>query len=193
MCCPRPLSFGFPGTAMMPYLQFDSYSMLHYPFFPPISLSNMYAISSAASFWPWWTSQHPTVQAPNSVSSSSAITETTTSEPSTLMEEKSSTQPWIFYGSEATSTTTASPSTTTSPWWVPEPTSTTPKPSITTSPWWTPESTTTSLAAQSILATTSAPNPFRSTCGAGPYRIDERIVGGTSAAKNAWPFAVSSK
>ena len=109
------------------------------------------------------------------------------------MEEKSSTQPWIFYGSEATSTTTASPSTTTSPWWVPEPTSTTPKPSITTSPWWTPESTTTSLAAQSILATTSAPNPFRSTCGAGPYRIYERIVGGTSAAKNAWPFAVSSK
>ena len=102
-------------------------------------------------------------------------------------------------------TSTASPPSTTSPWWVPE--STTSRPG-TTSPWWVPDSPTSTIkpstakpsSTASPVTEASVVEPVLSgtkgACGAGPFKalsLDEqkRIVGGTTAVQNSWPFVVS--
>jgi len=96
--------------------------------------------------------------------------------------------------------------TTTSPWWVPEVTSPT-KPwwvpqatSPTSPPWWATQPTTTTTTAAPETAAPIVSQGVASTkaeCGKGPKKIalfvDEqsRIVGGTPARKNSWPFQVN--
>lgn len=127
--------------------------------------------------------------------------------PTTTTTRPSTTSPWWV----PDPTTTTSRPGTTSPWWVPDqlttksPTSVTTstnRPS-TTSPWWVPESTT-STTSTPTTSTTSKPSvePVVATdegtrsCGRGPKKtlsLDEqrRIVGGTTALRNSWPFIVS--
>lgn len=161
-------------------------------------------------FTPWWPTFFPFGPAiTGTAQTSGSYFTTTTSRPST-------TSPW--WVPDPTTTTTSRPSTT-SPWWVPDPTTgtTTSRPSATssstskpstTSAWWVPESTTTK---KTTTTTTRKPSAVPSTspvvidssaggntasCGAGPYRTlsvdeQERIVGGTTATRNSWPFLVA--
>ncbi|KAK4007979.1 hypothetical protein OUZ56_013138 [Daphnia magna] len=127
--------------------------------------------------------------------------------PTTTTTRPSTTSPWWV----PDPTTTTSRPGTTSPWWVPDQLTTTSPTSVptstnrpsTTSPWWVPESTT-STTSTPTTSTTSKPSvePVVATdegtrsCGRGPKKtlsLDEqrRIVGGTTALRNSWPFIVA--
>ena len=156
-------------------------------------------------FTPWWPTFFPFGPAiTGTAQAAGSYFTTTTSRPST-------TSPW--WVPDPATTTTSRPSTT-SPWWVPDPTisTTTSRPSATssstskpstTSPWWVPESTTTTTTRKPSAVPSTSPVVIDSSaggntasCGAGPYRTlsvdeQERIVGGTTATRNSWPFLVS--
>ncbi|KAI9553933.1 hypothetical protein GHT06_019204 [Daphnia sinensis] len=152
---------------------------------------------------PWWPPYFP-FGAPSfpAVGTGPSFTHsTTTSRPST-------TSPWWV----PDPTTTTSKPGTTSPWWVPDQWTTTSPASVTTStaspsttsPWWVPESTTSTTPKPSTTSTTSKPivqpvvaaEAGTGSCGRGPKKtlsLDEqrRIVGGTTALRNSWPFIVA--
>lgn len=123
------------------------------------------------------------------------------------------------YPTSPTAPTTAAPESS-SPWWVPDPTTQRPTstspwwvPDV-TSPWWIPEvtsptsppwwatqptttTTTTTAAPETAPIISQGVASTKAECGKGPKKIalfvDEqsRIVGGTPARKNSWPFQVA--
>ena len=162
-----------------------------------------------AGFPGMWPSNIPSVPSPVSSVTSPPPT-TTTSQPST-------TSPWWVPPSTVwwvpPNTTWWVPESTTSPTWVtPDmPSSTTTRPSTTTASWtttsqptttWVPKPTkpstmkpVTTVPTTTVPVSTSVDSKF--SCGNGPKKtmsFDEqaRIVGGTIARRNSWPFIVSA-
>ncbi|EFX75607.1 hypothetical protein DAPPUDRAFT_107786 [Daphnia pulex] len=167
---------------------------------------------------PWWPTYFPF--SPSVAGAGFAPLPTVTSRPSTTSpwwvpdavttsrpSGPSTTSPW--WVPDVVTSTTSRPSTT-SPWWVPDSvtsttaakpvtTSTSTKKPSTTSPWWVPESTTSKpsvLSSTAPVVVDSGPSGTNVACGAGPYRTlsadeQERIVGGTTATRNSWPFVVA--
>lgn len=162
MCCPRQSFINFGGVGILPYFPFGpSYPWMFYPFPSPVSVPNI-PVAPPTANWPWWVPQSPPVLPPTE-------------------------SPWWIPES---TTTTAAPPTTTTPVTTttenPQPPAIAELPSPTTIP---DVSTPGSPSVESVLSSNFS-------CGAGPYKAlkledQQRIVGGTTATKNSWPFTVS--
>lgn len=167
---------------------------------------------------PWWWPLYVPFGAPSPSAVGALQPSTTTSRPSTTSpwwvpdpttttERPGTTSPWwVAVQSTTTPSTTVTTSTqkpsTTSPWWVADQSTTTPSTTVTTftekpsttSPWWVPESTTSTTGKPSVEPVI-AESESTGICGRGPKKtlsLDEqrRIVGGTTALRNSWPFIV---